>query len=78
MDSDVYLPIVHGFGVAIGFLLAGWAIQISFWRMYMRANPSTTVVSTSGGVFIPILFVLGVMLAYISFMSGLRRVFDVE
>jgi len=65
--------VTHGLGVAAGLLVAGYAAQSYLWYGYMRAAPDVGAVSTSPGFGLTTaaVFVVGVTVAYASFVRGL-------
>ncbi len=68
----------YGLGVGLGLLMMGFAAQSFLWQGYMRANPAVGSVSTTAGfaLFYAVVFVLGTVIAYMSFAKGLATSFD--
>lgn len=71
VDSATYAT--HGLGVAVGLLAMVYAFESYHWYSYMQANPAVGSVSGGGQAFAAVLFVLGTVLAFTSFMTALQR-----
>lgn len=68
----------YGLGVGLGLLAMGFAAQSILWQGYMRANPEVGSISTTPGftLFYAGIFVLGSVIAYTSFVTGLAVAVD--
>ena len=76
MQIDTTAAAKDGLGIAFGLLLLGFTVYNYAWRLLIETNPTWGPISGSGGVhlFNLVLFVGGVLVAYLSFLNGIARV----
>lgn len=74
--------VLIGYALAggIGLLMMGFASMTYFWYGYQQANPAIGSVSTTPGFeFVTAgIFLLGTVIAFLGFTSGLEQVFSAE
>ena len=74
MSTDLLAYVKYGFGLSVGLLLMGFAFEAYHWHNYLQANPDVGTISSSGGWwFFSVLFVIGTIIAFAAFASGIQR-----
>ncbi|MFC5970567.1 hypothetical protein ACFPYI_04410 [Halomarina salina] len=73
MSTDSLTFVKYGLGVALGLFVMLYTFESYHWYGYMKANPNTGSVSGGGWWFNGLFFIIGVVVAFTSFMSGLQQ-----
>ena len=73
MGTDTSTFAKYGLGVSVGLLLMGYAFEAFHWYGYMKANPAVGSISGGSQWFYGLWFMLGTVVAFTAFMSGLQR-----
>jgi hypothetical protein len=77
MPSNKTLAL-YGLGGGVGLFVTMWSFQTYLWYGYQRANPEIGTISTTPGfeLFLAVLFIVGIVVAFTAFSRGLGHVLD--